>query len=84
MWAVTDHLFISMYLSHSFQEDLLHDLAGYRSETDWPVVPRLFLFSLFKNGCYVSPFSISGNFTGLQIFTICFLETRELSYQLRM
>jgi len=52
----------------SFQEDLIHDLAGHRDETDWPVVPQVFLFPLFENGGYVYPFPISGNFTRLPQF----------------
>ena len=33
MLAVTNHLIFHV-ASHSFQEDLLHDLAGHRGETD--------------------------------------------------
>ena len=40
-------------------------LMGTEGETDWPVVPWVFLFILFKNGDYVSPFPVSGNFTRL-------------------
>lgn len=40
---------------HSFQEDLLHELFGYRGETDWPIVPTVFFFPLFKTGnCFSS------------------------------
>ena len=65
MLAVTSHLLVLHVPEHSFQEDLLYDLARHRGETDWPVVPWVFLFSLFKNGSYVSPFPFSGKFTGL-------------------
>jgi len=50
---------------HRFQEDQIHDLARHRGESDWPVVPWVFLFSLCKNGDYVSSLLISRNFTGL-------------------
>jgi len=49
------------------KEDLLHDLAVQRAETEWPVVPQFFLFSVFGDGCYVSPVPVSGNATGLPL-----------------
>ena len=65
MLAVINQLLIFHVLSHSFQEDLLHDLARHRDETDWPVVPQVLLFTLVYNGDYVFPFPVTGNFTGL-------------------
>ena len=47
--AVTNHLIFHVPW-HSFQEDLLYDLARHRGETDGPVVPRVFPFTVFKNG----------------------------------
>ena len=60
MLAVTNVLLVFHVPQHSFQEDPLHDLARHRGETDWPVVPWVFFFSLFKNGGYISPFQSAG------------------------
>jgi len=65
MLAVINHLLIFHVPLHIFQKDLLQDLAGNRGDIDWPVVPQVFLFILLKNVGYISPFPISGNFTGL-------------------
>ena len=40
-------------------------LGSHRGETDQPVVPGVFILFLFRNGHYVSPFPVNGNFTGL-------------------
>lgn len=63
--AVTNHLLIFLLPQHGFQADLCHNLARSRGETDQPVVPWLFHFSLLKNNDNVSYFPVSGSFTGL-------------------
>ena len=40
-------------------------LPGTEGETDRPVVPWVFLFTLLKNRGYVSPLPVGGNFAGL-------------------
>lgn len=47
MLCVTNHVLIFHMPLHSFQEYLLHDLAGHRCEIDWPIVPQSFFFSPF-------------------------------------
>lgn len=52
MLAITNHLSVYPMSYCSLQEDLLSDAARQRGETDWSVVPWVFLYSLFKNrGC---------------------------------
>lgn len=34
--------------------------SWHRDETDWPVVPWVFLFSLYRNGNYIFPFPVRG------------------------
>lgn len=34
MFAISDHIFIFQVLYNSFQEDLIHDVARHRRETD--------------------------------------------------
>ena len=76
------HLFFFHVPQEGLHEDLLHDLTRQRAEIDWPVVPRIFFFSLLESGGYVSPFPISGNFTRLAIaFQIWFFTTRYLEQQ---
>ena len=65
MLTVTNYLLTFHVPEHSFQEDLLHDLSKDRGETDWSLVLWVFLFPLFKNGGWVSPFPVSGTLTGL-------------------
>lgn len=65
MLAVSCELLIFHVFQCSFQENLLCDLSGCRGETAWPVVPQGFLFSIFKNGNYVSSFPVSENFPRL-------------------
>jgi len=70
MLAVSYHLLIFHALQRGFQDivvfrNLLYDLGGLRGETVWPVVPQVFLFSIFRNGDYVSPFPVSENFPTL-------------------
>ena len=48
-------------------EDLLHNLARYRDETNWPVIPWIFFFSLIENGVYVFPFPVGENFPRLPL-----------------
>lgn len=57
MLAVSNHL-IFYVPWHSFQENLLHDVARHRGETDQSVVPCIFFFSFCKNGRYIFPFVI--------------------------
>jgi len=48
--AVPSNLLVIHVPSHGFKQDLLHYLARHRGETDWPVVPRVFLFPILKKG----------------------------------
>jgi len=61
MLAIPNHLLVIHAPYHCFQEDLLHDFARHRGEDDWPVVPGVFLFPLFKNGGDVAPSPASGD-----------------------
>ena len=58
MLAVTNHL--SVFHVHNFQEDLLHDLAGHRGETDWPVVVHFIPYSILKMEIMFLPFQSVG------------------------
>lgn len=48
MLSATNHLFAFHEPQHSFQEGLLHDLSRHRGETEWPVVPWIFLFQFLE------------------------------------
>ena len=63
MLAVSYLLPVFHMFRHVFQEDLFHDLTGQGGEADWLVVPRVFLFTLFKNGRDVSLFPVTGGLT---------------------
>jgi len=58
MLAVINHLLILHVPYHSFQEDMLHDLDRHRGETDWPVVPRVFHFTVLKTGVMFPLFQV--------------------------
>lgn len=57
---LSHHLSLIHMPWHVFQENLFHDLTGHWGEADWPVVCRVLLFKLFKNGCDVSLFQPLG------------------------
>ena len=75
MLAASSHFPVTHISWHIFQRDLFHDLTGHRGEADWSVVPRVLLFTLFKNRCNVSIFPVTGDFTWwiLRFFRILLL-----------
>lgn len=65
MLTVSNHHLFFHVPQHSVLEDLLHDLAKHKGKMRLACVPWVFLFFFFKSGNFVSPFSRTGNFTGL-------------------
>lgn len=61
MLAITNHIFIF----HSFQDDLPHDLPRHWGETEQLLFSSVFLIFLFEDESYVSSFPVSRNFTVL-------------------
>lgn len=53
--AVTNQLSVLCVPIQILQKNLLHDLAWYIGELNWPGVLQVFLFSFFKNVCMFPP-----------------------------
>lgn len=60
MLIVTNHLLVFHVSYHSFQEDLLYDLAGHRGQADRSVLPCLPSFHFLKGGDMFPLFQTAG------------------------
>lgn len=49
MLVVSNNLIAFHMFWYVFQEDLLDELTGFRGEAGWSVIPKVYLFTSFKN-----------------------------------